>query len=454
MNVKNLHNKKDTVILKKTDMLRIQNRSRPATAYDAEEAQYRTRSISNHDKTLMVTDTWENSIANQRKNRITRLQKLAEEHEAELVKMDDDEKAFQKQKRRDQLAAAQHAKFLEKPEIRNVHAKLLLHEIIKERDHQLLYKERKKEVEQIREDRQIEEERRRLRAAEEREKEIARQRREKAIRVAEGFKQQRLEAQERKMRVRSEEIEEEELLAKEAQRLLLDEAEQNERRKQMLAANAADNRKQNDQLIAFRERREALEEIEEKRILEQKLKLDEDMERRAEADRKRRLERQNAIDQLIDKGAQKLAKINSKKQVFEDKQYDLQFRKDQAQVESIKARQARLNEERRAEYLESHAKLEEKRKRKGQNTKTTFPEDEVTTRSVDQSFIYEQERQKSLQDLANFQLAQAREKKEREEAEKERRRLEYLHQIELDEQRTREAQEYALEMLMMTRKRT
>ena len=119
------------------------------------------------------------------------------------------------------------------------------------------------------------------------------------------------------------------------------------------------------------------------------------------------------------------------------------------EVEEIRDKQERLNEERRRDYLETQKKLEAKRKMK--KAKAEFPPDEATLQAEDKSYKLEIKKLNGLKDLAEFQKQQAAEKREREAAEKEREKLEYKKMLQDEEIKAQEAQEYAREMLIQAR---
>jgi hypothetical protein len=96
-------------------------------------ADERARLSKLHERTLSVTETWPNSIANERKARLTRLAREAEQREAEALELDAQERAFAKSKRKELLQRAAVFRFEEKPGICAVHSQLLLHEVNRER---------------------------------------------------------------------------------------------------------------------------------------------------------------------------------------------------------------------------------------------------------------------------------------------------------------------------------
>jgi hypothetical protein len=310
-------------------------------------------------------------------------------------------------------------------------------------------KVRKQRREDSREDEYVAEERRKFEEAEAREQEIARQRHLRALDVAQGIRQQRDEAERRKLQEREDEREHESLLADEAERqVYLEKIEEVNRREQ----NQAHNHEvtlANERLIAYKEKQAEMERVEEERIKAQKYALDDAMEARSAADLQRRQTRQADIDRMIARQQQTLTELQAQRRDFDDQQYELQYQKEKKHVEELRARQTRLLDERRQDFLDSRAKLDQAEQRK--KDKTPYPPDESVLREEEAIFEREQQREKALKDMAEFQRKQAAEKKEREDAEKERRKLEFRRQLELDTQRTVEAQEYARKMLLEAR---
>ena len=244
--------------------------------------------------------------------------------------------------------------------------------------------------------------------------------------------------------------EEEHMLQKEAKRLLDEEIMNTIKRKEMLRKQNEENRRNNEALEGIKLKLKEIEEIEDRRLLQQKIWLDEEMDRRQEAERKRRADRQAAQDRLIETQARNLAEIKAKQQQFDDSQYELQYAKDKKQIEELYAKQKRLAEERRQEYLETMAKIEAKKNRKKE--KIQFPPDEDAMRLEEQRNQLDAQRMNARKELAIFQQKQAEEKRERDNSEREREKLEYNRMLQLQDEQAREAQDYAREMLLLTRK--
>jgi hypothetical protein len=452
MDVRTLHNKKDTSILTKPEFERIRGASRPPEIDNSVELE-RSRNAAAHEKTLAMVDNWANSIANERKARISRLALEAEEREKEHQRLDSMEHQYQKDKRKAQLRRAEKLAFEEKPEIRAVHAQLLLHEVSRERQRQLLLKERKDRIAQQKEDAYAASEKRKFEEAEQRERDLAQKRREKAILVAQEMRQQRLDAEQEKLRIRGEDVEEETLLAQEAKRLLEAEQQENLRKREVARQNVREAKAANSELIQWKENQKILDAEEVRRIEADKLKRDEGFEARAEAERKRRALRQADIDKMITRQQETLLAIKSQKDNFDDRQYDLQFAKDEKKVHQLQEERERMAAERHADFLEAQEKAEWKRRRKAEATIGTFPPDEIVQREEDAITQREAARAHANSELANFQRKQAREKSERDASDKERRQLEFNRQYDLDTEKLIEAQDYAREMLMQARAR-
>jgi hypothetical protein len=152
---------------------------------------------------------------------------------------------------------------------------------------------------------------------------------------------------------------------------------------------------------------------------------------------------------MITRQQQTLSDINAQRQEFDSQQTELQYEKERREVEQLRERQEGLARERHEDFLEAQAKMEAKRRRK--KDKGTFPPDETAQKMEDVQWERQCQRVRAQQDLADFQRKQAAEKKEREAADRERKRLEFQRQLEEEDQRVHEAQEYAKEMLLKAR---
>lgn len=443
-----LHNKKNTSILTRAEYARIRKNADPQDVDKAAELE-RSRMAAMHDKTLAVTETWPNSITNERKARITRLQREAQAREEAQQAIDDNERKHQKAKRKQVLARAEKQAFEEKPEVRSVHAALLVHEVVRERQRQMLLKERKENIAQQKEHEYAQEQKRKYEEAEARERELLRQKRIQRVELGKELKAQRDESEQRKQADRDEARQEEQMLAEEAARLLDEEKLEQVRRTRRLAEHNRAVARANDAMLKQRERQDELERVEEERIKADKYALDDEYEARRAAEKRRRDARQAATNRMIDRQQQTLMEIRAQKDNFDDTQYDLQFAKEQKACEELRAKRDRMAQERHEEYLDAQAKMEAKRRRKKE--KQVFPPDEQAVRQEEVQWERECERAKARSDLAEFQCTQATEKKEKEAAERERRKLEFKRHLEDEEQKLYEAQEYAKEMLIQAR---
>jgi hypothetical protein len=449
MHLSSLHNQRNTAVLSSLEFSRIHRNANPPEVDNTLEMDRMRHSLT-HEKTLAVVSTWGNSVINERQARITRLERESQERERAAQERDEEERQFQKSKRKECLRQAEIKAFQEKPEIRAVHSQLLLHEVARERQRQILLKERYNRINSEKDDEWAAEEKRRLQELADKDREIARQRRLKAIEVAELFRQQRLEAEDRRMELQGQEIEEEQLLTQEATRLLNAETMQKIKQREIELRNVREAKEANSQLIAWKARDREIARVEGEKIEADKLRRDEEFEAREEADKRRKALRQADINRLIEKQQQTLTELKSQQQVFDDRQYELQYDKDKRAIDEMKEKNDRMQQERRADYLEAKVKLEGKGKKRP-GSKSVFPPDERQQKDEDEATQRELQRAQALKDLGDFQRKQMAEKRERELAEKESRRLEYQHQIDLENQRTVEAQEYARDMLVQAK---
>jgi hypothetical protein len=401
----------------------------------------RQRMSAIHEHTLAVTETWANSIANERKARITRLEREAQQREEALKAVDDDERKFQKARRKELLKHAELQGFEQRPEVRAVHSQLLLHEVTRERQRQLLLKEHQQNVEDLKEDEYAAEQRRKFQEFEAKEREVQEQRRRKAIEVAAGVKQQKMEAEERKRMEREDERIQESLASEEAARLVHEDKKAEISRREQAGQHVREVAAANRQMIGWKERQAEIERIEDERITAQKYALDDAMEARQMAELQRKQTRQAEIDRLIARQQETMRAIQSQNEGFDDRQYEKQMEKDLKEIRDLRAKEVRLAKERREDFLISRAKIEAKRERVKE--KVQFPPDEAVLMQEDGALVREQERAQAVKDLAEFRRQQAEEKRQREEAEKERTRLEFNRQIELTQAKTADAQDYA-----------
>jgi hypothetical protein len=175
--------------------------------------------------------------------------------------------------------------------------------------------------------------------------------------------------------------------------------------------------------------------------------LDEQDERRA-AEAQRRSEKVAAQQRLIDSGLRQQMATKRLNDDFLDRQIDRQQQKESREIEELTARRVKLAEERRRDFLESGPATAVRRtmKQDRQMSAHAFPwhgEDEAIRQAEERRAAA----QKATRDCRDFQLRQAREKKQTEAAEKERSRLEFRQQVAEDEAFMRRAQDYAASML-------
>ena len=207
----------------------------------------------------------------------------------------------------------------------------------------------------------------------------------------------------------------------------------------------------NADLQAFKEKQKELEKLEDIKIKQLEEKIFNETDNRILFEENKRKERQNHINALIEKQTKHLENLNKEKETFEEKQLDSQFNKDKQHMFEIQNKQEKLLKERNQEYLETLKKIQFKQKLSSK--KASFPLDEYTTSILDKDISNQEIKYNSLQNTKEIQRLQILEKKEREAAEREREKLEYQKILELQEQKSLEAKEYAKQMLTSVRYR-
>jgi hypothetical protein len=246
------------------------------------------------------------------------------------------------------------------------------------------------------------------------------------------------------------ELEEEELLQREASRLLNAETLQRAKQREEALRNVREAKEANSQLIAWKARDSEIARLEAAKIEADKLRRDDEFEAREVAEQRRKELRQADINRLIERQQQTLSQLTTQREDFDDRQVSLQTEKDMQAINALKAKNERMLRERREDYLEAKTKLANKGKRKTAPY-ATFPPDADAQREEDAVTLRDTQRARAVQDLAEFQRKQAQEKKEREDAERERTKLEFRTHVDQESQRTVEAQEYAQNMLVQAK---
>lgn len=444
MNTRTIRSQQDTSILSKSELDRIRSRSHPPLA-DTYFEDSKDKLSQIHEKSLVSTSNWKNSIANSRKDRMTRLQNESIQREAELEQYHLEEIKIQKENRKKLLAVAEEKALQDMPEVRDVNAQLLLKEVLKERQKQITIKERET-LKQNRRDFDYDENLiKEIKQDEAKENQKKLELKYKKLGYGEVLKQQRIARQANLDYEKEREKEEENILSLENQNQVLIEQQNKLKQIEFEKARNAELRDQNEQLIRFKADQKKIEVEEDRRIAATKIEVMDEQFNRTRLDKQKRDERQAKVDVLIDRQAKHLSELNRQKTDFFDTQENLQFEKDRIAIEEAEAKQEQIRNERRADYLEAMKKKENEKKRK--NPKLPYPD------TFEEKPDLTSEKRENLKQIAAFQRQQTQEKKERDLAEKEKHKLEFLREIEIEDQTTAEAQEYAREMLLKVRSR-
>ena len=423
---------RDYSVLSPAALNLIKKRAKPEEP-DYEAIAERERRQRTHTTMRTLVGGWRNTIASDRIERRTRLQKEAEAEEQRKVLIDEEEKRIQKLKRQAALAEAQKAGFAQRPEVRAVNSQILTQEVRLENEQIQAANERKR-IEEMRKQLAFDEQHRQeYEKMVENENRIRRERRERAIQVAEEFKRQKVEKEERLEHEKEENMRDELLIAEQMKLELQKEREAILERKRIERENMMDAKRQNDLIIKYKEKMKEVEKEEDRRIRELFAKTLDEQDERREAEAKRKRDRLEAQQSLIEAEAKRQMATRQIQQDFLDKQLREQYEKDRKALAELAAKQTRLQEERRKDFLEAMALKDAKKRERLERLKNKrkFP----NAKELEEDRLFQQrliERQKITKDVYDFRLKQIQEKKEREAAEAERNRLEYQKMLDDD----------------------
>ena len=424
----------------------IQKRAQPPEPDLAAEAE-RKRRYDRHMQTKEMSALWPNTIVRNRIDRQTRLQKEKEAEEQRQIAIDEEEKKIRKLKKQAALAEAKKAQFMDRPEVRAVNSQLLLNEVNLERQDQIALKERQRIRDMKKQMKEDEEYRKNYERMLEKENQIKRERREKAIKVAEGYRKQREDKIRQKMQEKEEDMIDDWLIAQQMKRDIEAEKREVAERRRKAREEMEDNRRKNDYLRTMKEKQQEIEELENQKLRLLAEQTMDEADRRREAEIKRKNDRLAARQKLIDIEAKRQAAQKKEQEDFLDKQLKEQYEKDSLRIAQLSARRQKYIDERKRDYQEAMASKEARERNKRDKIKgRLYPFDENNAYE-DEMRKRDTERQRNLKELQQFHLQQAREKREREAAEKEREKLEFNHAIQKDQEELSKIQEYATRML-------
>jgi hypothetical protein len=437
---------RDYAILTQGELRLLKGRAspfQPDRSLEAEKELQRTR----HGQMTSLVSTWSNTIASNRLDRQTRLLREKEAEEQRKQLLDTEEKKIEKLKRQSQLAEARKSEFAQRSEVRAVNSQLLLHEVQMERELQQTFRERKRLYDMKK---QIDEDEQRALEYEAqlaKERKIRQERRLAAIEAAKGFRQQRDEKEEQQQRLRDEQIEDEQVLLSQMEQEAVIEKASTIAHRQLMRQLREQNVRENEGMIVYKQRMKDIEAEEDRRIRSMAIAEMEENERRKAVDAETHRTKLLARERLIEAERQRQEATRTIHEDFLEKQLQDQYEKDRSSIAATMARSDQLSRERREEFLDSLAlKAHQQEQRKQKEKKKVFPFD---GNSSEDDAVRERDllRAKHAKDLEGFQHDQAREKKERESAERERTRLEFIVARQKEQAEFEVAQEYAKNLL-------
>jgi hypothetical protein len=425
----------------------IKQRAEPPRP-DYEAIAEKTRRTETHARLTATVSDWQNTIASNRIDRQTRLQRQAAAEEERKLAIDREEKRFQKLQRQAKLAEASRTGFAQRPEVRNVNAQLLLHEVQMERDQQVATRNIKRLNEQRKQIALDDEYHQHYLELCEQERQIRFAERQKALAVAQDVRQQKIDKEAEKARVRAEEKADDRRLAEFNDWELWQEKVQQEEAVRKARQHNIDVRLANDEMMRYKESLTAIDDEEERRERRLREQIMDEQDARAAAELKLRNDKLAARQKVIDAEAQRQIATRVIQQDFLERQLDLQHEKESNEINELLATRNRLAEERRQDFLDAVKATEKRRLQKEEREahQAVYPwtgDQEENERVEQRTMAF----RKMSKDLQEFQRNQARDKRNKDLAERERQKLEFKHTVEQDQAFLQRAQNYACELL-------
>jgi hypothetical protein len=374
-----------------------------------------------HEKSKKRASAWTNTLEGSRRKKQEDKKRALELEELERQKVDQKEEAIAMDKRRNSIERANKILYEESDRMKTFHSKMMLCDVLAEREAQVALKEELGKLEQIREERYLEMEKASYRNMLERELREKDNLGKAAKMAAEMQKSQLKEATDKRLRQIEDDILEGEMLRQKAAEDLRGERLAEKKRRQQAVQALAETQKANSYLKQLRAEDELREQREEEKIREYAMRKERVLELRKKREEEVFQAKQSHKQKMIDKQVAQLAAMKSN----EDERLERQVLE-----KEMKDEMDRLEgEERRRKWLEeidTSRRMQVERKR-AQTDREKAEEHELSTfwkewcGRLDE--LDEQEktqRRLAAKKLAQEQLMQKEVRKRREEEEKRR----------------------------------
>lgn len=303
--------------------------SRQNLGVNATQLNPRQRAEMLHTKSQARAKTWSNTLEGSRRKKAEEKRKKLEAEELERQKVDAEEAKIQLDQRRATIERANKLLYDESDRMKSFHSKMMLCDVIAEREAQVTLKEELKKLEQVREDRFLEMEKQNYRKMLEREMKEKETKEELSRIAAKAQKEQLLEYKEKRFREVEDQMLEGELLRRKAIEDLEAERQAETKRREMAIHSLRETQKANEYLKQIKAEDQLRFEQEEEKIKEYAVKKETMLQLRKQKEQEVFHAKLAARNAMIDAQAKRLLEMQND----EDARVDAQVAEKEAENE-------------------------------------------------------------------------------------------------------------------------
>jgi len=356
------------VVISSSELARIKSSLVPE---DKQSSSKNEKAAALHAQSQARAKTWGNTLEGSRRKKAEEKRKKLEMEELERQKIDAEEAKIQLEQRKATIDRANKLLYDESDRMKSFHSKMMLCDVLAEREAQVNLKEELSKLEQIREERHLEMERGNYRKMLERELREKEEREEISKIAAVAQKQQLKEFKDRRLREIEDSILEGELLRKKAREDL--EAERNaERKRRAQAAQAlVETQKANEYLKEIKAEDLLRQQREEEKIEEYATRKEQMLELRKRKEAEVFKEKQASRQKMIDQQAKNLAQMASNEETRLEKQVlEKEIHEEKKRLEKEESMRKWQDEIDRSRQQQIHRKRVEREKERAEESET------------------------------------------------------------------------------------
>jgi hypothetical protein len=271
----------------------------------------KTRAMDLHHKSQARAKTWDNTLEGSRRKKAEDKKKKMDFEELERQKIDAEEAKIQLDQRKATIDRANKLLYDESDRMKSFHSKMMVCDVLAEREAQVGLKDELKKLEHVREDRFLEMEKQNYRKMLEREMKEKETKEELSRLAARAQKEQLAEYKEKKFREIEDQMLEGELLRRKAIEDLESERKAERKRRGMAVSALAETQKANDYLKQIKAEDYLRQQREEEKVQEYAQRKEKLLELRKQKEDEVFQQKQAARNSMIDAQARRLAEMAS-----------------------------------------------------------------------------------------------------------------------------------------------